>query len=223
MTKGLKKYLNNIQYKEFSQVDLVNIVYDFCEGVYTKESILGNVFRNKKNYPWFFNNYVKRKESNRVYWKKEETVYRQEFNKPIEYFNTLEVLNLSENIYTLCGTESHCCNILDKEKTIKVDFLPLTKPDIRGNIFEIKKKPNSSFNLDFEGIFSEKKSIDINNLKAERILLTFKSSKNDKYINNLNYKTTFIREYISNNHLMKIYLLEDLSISSNTILSFKTP
>lgn len=218
MTIALNIFLEEVNDNEFSQIQLAKRLFEITDGKYSLESIYGNVFRNKKNYPWFFVNYKKRKDKNKVYWKKSPVIYSQNFHKPDEYFKSLEILNLSENIYTLCGTESHCCKVLDKEKTIKVDFLPkITNPDIKGDIFKIKKKPNSSFNLDFEGIFSEKKANDINNLKADRILLTFKSSKNDKYIEMLKYKKTFIKEYRSNGHLMKIYLLEDLSISSKTI------
>ena len=220
MTIALNIFLEEVDNNEFSQIHLTKRLFEITNGKYSLESIYGNVFRNKKNYPWFFINYQKRKEKNRVYWKKSPVpvTYSQNFEKPFEYFESLEILNLSENIYTLCGTESHCCKVLNREKTIKVDFLPkITKPDVKGDIFKIKTKPNSSFNLDFEGIFSEKKAQDINNLKAERILLTFKSSKNDIFIKNLKYKTTFIKEYKSKNHSMKIYLLEDLSIVSNTI------
>ena len=218
MTIALKIFLEEIGDNEFSQIHLAKKVYEITNGKYTLESIYGNVFRNKKNYPWFLLNYTKRKIKNRVYWKKSITTYNQSFEKPKEYFESLQILNLSENIYTLCGTESNCCKVLDKEKTIKVDFLnKVTEPDIRGDIFKIKKKDNSSFNLDFEGIFSKKKANDINNLKAERILLTFKSSKNDIYIKDLKYKKTFIKEYKSNGHLMKIYLLEDLFISSKSV------
>jgi len=208
MTKGLKLALDEIGDKEFRQCDLSDRIYEITKGKYSKESISGNVFRNVKNYPWFFKTYTKRKVGHASYWKKGITEYHQNFNKPLEYFDTLQILNTSDTIYTLCGTESNCLSVLDSNKTITVDFSPLTNPDIKGNIFDIKKEANSSYNLDFEGIFSEFKARKINELSADKIVLTFKSSKNDCYLDLLEFKKTHIKTYKSGNYYMKIYLLE---------------
>lgn len=208
MTEGLKLALEELGSQEFRQCSLSKRIYEITGGKYSLESITGNVFRNRKNYPWFFNNYTRVKVDGSVFWHKEDTEYHQTFNKPDEYFQSLNILNMSETIYTLCGTESNCMSVLDRNKTITVDFLPLTKPDIKGNIFDIKKKPNSSFNLDFEGIFSEAKAKHINKLSADKILLTFKSSRNDIYLDILNYNKKHIKTYRSGYSNMKIYLLE---------------
>lgn len=208
MTEGLKLALEELGSQEFRQCSLSKRIYEITGGKYSLESITGNVFRNRKNYPWFFNNYKKVVRDNAVFWYKEKVEYHQSFRKPDEYFQSLGVLNMSETIYTLCGTESHCMSVLDKEKTIKVDFLPLTNPDVKGDIFKIKKEPNASYNLDFEGIFSKVKAENINRLSADKVLLTFKSSKNDIYLDILNYKKTHVKTYKSDNFTMKIYLLE---------------
>lgn len=197
--------------KPMRQCDIVTEIYKLTGSRYSKDSILGNVFRNTKNYPWLFSQISKIKEGTKTYWRKQPSVFKHTFNKPEEYFKSLLLLNDSNKIYTLCGTESNCLKSLDNSKTTTVDFSPLVKADIKGNIFKIKKYPNSSYNLDFEGIFSKRKMEQINELDADKILLTFKSSKNDKYISKLYYKYSLQCEYKRGNSLMKIYLLKQKS------------
>ena len=211
MTQGLKLALKEVGSESFRQCSLSKRIYELTEGRYSLESITGNVFRNVKNFPWFFNNYTKSRTDNSTFWCKQQTQYHQTYTKPSEYFQALHLLNISDTIYTLCGTESNCLTVLDKSKTVTVDFSPLTKPDIKGNIFNITKKPNSSFNLDFEGIFSKAKANHINKLSADKILLTFKSSKNDMYLDLLNFKKSHIKTYKRGNYFMKIYLLEKIT------------
>ena len=210
MTEGLKIALKEICDNEFRQNALSNRIYELTEGRYSKESITGNVFRNVKNYPSFFKSYIKRKVGTASYWRKQITEYKQAFDKPTEYFQALQSLNASNTIYTLCGTESNCLSVLDRSKTVTVDFCRLTKPDVSGNIGDMKRGASASFNLYFEGIFSEKKANDINALSADKIVLTFKSSKNDKYLDLLNFKVTHVNTYKSGKWYMKIYLLEKI-------------
>lgn len=191
------------------QTEMIDSIYLLTKGQYTKESLIGNIFRNTKNFPWFFSQFIKVKKGNSVFWRRGETTFTHNFDsKPQEYYDVLGILNNSNNIYTLCGTQSNCLKVLDRDKTTTVDFSPMVQADIKGDIFKIKKTANSSYNLDFEGIFSHRKSMLINELKADKIVLTFKSSKNDSFIENLNYKVTHIRTYKSRNFTMKIYLLE---------------
>lgn len=172
------------------------------------ESCRANAFRNPNAIPELWKMYKKIDINGRVGYIKGESEYRHTYNKPSEYYQSLEILNMSNKIYTLSGTESNCMSILDVNKTIRVDTSTHSKPDIKKDIFKIKD--SASYNLDFEGILSEKKVKYINSLFGGHILLTFRSSKRDTLLSKINHKVIKSYEYKSGRSLMKSYLFSAL-------------
>jgi hypothetical protein len=162
---------------------------------YSYESCRGNSFRNVNAIPEIHLNYKKEIIDGYTSYINGSYSYKQEFNKPKEYYNLLSFLNESEKIYTLSGTESNCCKILDNSKTIKIDHSPHTD-GLSKNIYTIKDK--ASYNLDFEGILTLKKIDYINNLPFEKLILTFRRSKRDSLLKNINADIISYFEYRSN-------------------------
>lgn len=204
--QATEKVFNEIN-EDMSRVEIISRIQKLTG--YTKDSIIGNVFRQVDYIPWIRTDFIEFKKNNLIHYKRGASTYKQNFNKPEGYFDALLLLNSSDRIYTLCGTESNCLRALDRTKTITVDSSPFTNPDVRGDIFRIKKHDFSSYNLDFEGILTQSKIDEINKLKADKIVLTFRSSKNDELLKKLNYKRTKRCIYKSGRCLMKIYLLEN--------------
>jgi len=174
---------------------------------YSIESCRCNSFRNPNAIPELHTNFRKIKMNNRIHYiKSKGSKYRQDYKKPKEYFKWLKYLNKVDGvIYTLAGTESHCLKVLDRKKTITVDMSPLCNPDLRKNIFTIKD--GNAYNLDFEGLVTDKKVKFINSLNAEYILFTFRKTKTDKLLKKItSYKVIKKSEYKSGRDLMGIYL-----------------
>lgn len=154
---------------------------------YSYESCRANVFRSKKLTPFVYTDFIKVKDSEGyVAYIKGKTKYNQNYNKPKEYFELLSSFNNYDTIYTLSGTHSHCLNVLDKDKTIRVDNNKMIDSDLSCDIFSIKHDEKTAFNLDFEGIITRKKVIKINKMKCSEILLTLRLSKNtDMLLNDI--------------------------------------
>lgn len=159
------------------QKDIVKRLVDLTG--YSYESCRANVFRSKKLTPFVYTDFIKVKDKDGyVAYIKGQTKYNQNYNKPKEYFELLSSFNNYDTIYTLSGTHSHCLNVLDKNKTIRVDNNKMIESDLSCNIFSIKHDENTAFNLDFEGIITKNKVNKINRMKCNEILLTLRVSNN---------------------------------------------
>lgn len=186
------------------QVDIVKKVSEMTG--YSYESCRANSFRNPNAIPEMWLNYKKVVNTcGYVSYKRQESKYEQNYKKPEEYYQMLYQLNDSDKIFTLCGTSSHCMKVLDANKTIKVDKSPHTKPDLKKDIHTIFEK--ASYNLDYEGILTEKKVSYINKVPADKIHLTIRSSKNDYLLNEIKgYQIVDKYEYMSGRDKMRGYL-----------------
>lgn len=183
---------------------------------YSYDSCRCNSFRNPNAIPEIWKLYKKIIINKRVHYIKGTSEYKQNYSKPNQYYELLNYLNVSDKIFTLSGTQSNCCKVLDNKKVIKVDRSPHTD-GLKKDIYSIYEK--GSYNLDFEGILSIKKINYINQLNADYILLTFRSSKRDILLKNINKNQISNFTYKGkNNAIMKCYLFSNLK-SSNGLFS----
>lgn len=197
------KVMECVNDKPIRQTELVTKIVELTG--YSYESCRCNVFRNVNFCPFISTDFIKVKDiNNRTCYIRGKNTYRQEYNKPSEYYEFLTHLT-SNKVYTLSGTESHCSSIIPN--IIKVDKSPLTNPDIKGDIFKIKI--DGDINLDFEGILTIGKVNKINKLNSETILLTIRYSKSmNKLLRLLKYKAIKEFTYKSRKNTMCISLLK---------------
>lgn len=200
------KVMNDWCDKPTRQIDIVKEVVRLTG--YSYESCRGNSFRNPNAIPEIWTNYQRVMVDGLVCYVKGESVYKHNYNKPNEYYELLTELNDSNKIFTLSGTSSNCMKVLDNSKTIKVDKSKHSNADYIKDIYTINEP--GSYNLDFEGILTKRKIDYINKIPADKILLTFRSSKRDHLIDNIKLKSISSFQYKSGRDTMKCYLFSSL-------------
>lgn len=176
---------------------------------YSYDSCRCNSFRNPNAIPELTKLFQKLKINNRVHYVKGKSKYKHNYIKPKEYFDMIKILNNSETIYSLGGTDCQGSKVLSNN-TIYIDYSPLANERcIRKNIYSIKEK--GSYNLDFEGRMTKKKLDYINSLPFEYLVLTIQSTKADYLIDDIKGNLLDSFEYIGkSNRRMKIYLFSNL-------------
>lgn len=187
-------------------VELTGKSYESCRASTFRSKGVPEVYK-------LYDKYITTSGVKRVYWLKSNEIgvgFQHNYDKPDGYYYNCEQLNNSDIIITLCGTESNCMSVLDKDKTLTVDNSPHTNPDIRDNIFNINIK-NASYNLDFEGILTRRKINYINDLDPDMINLTYRKSKCDTLLNDIDNKYQLINkfEYKSGRDTMVCSLFEN--------------
>lgn len=188
--------------KPTRQVDIVKEIQRLTG--YSYESCRCNSFRNPNAIPELWKKYKKVMLNNYTCYIKGKGEYKQNFKKPDEYFEFLETLNTSDKIYTLGGTQSHCLDVLDKDKTINIDHSPHSQ-GLKKDIYTIKEE--ASYNLDYEGILTYKKIKHINETPWEYIVLTFRSSKRNFLLEKIKGRVLKRHSYRSpRGVLMMVYL-----------------
>lgn len=204
------KVMNELVFNEpISQKEIIHEVMKITN--YDYESIRGNTFRRNDYISELYENYIKLKIKNRNYFIRGNNEFHHSYNKPNEYFEYLKYLR-NNTTYSLTGTDSQELQILDRDKTITVDYSNLIDADLNCNIMSIIEDAN--YNLDYEGILTEAKITHINALnefKNNFLLLTYKSSKNDYMIDLIECEKIKETTYLGkNNSTMKIVLFKTI-------------